>query len=171
VLCEAWGGRWSAHPDGRATASGLHEAAWQTGRYLRRLYSESDRIDNSARASRMAAESARKAGDRRAEGRALQHLGWAYSEPARRRPGADLDEAETCMRKAVDLCGAAGDERDRACALNGLGKVLGQKGRRDEARAAWAESEALYERLGNPRAAEVRQRQDRPVGDGARTAC
>jgi tetratricopeptide (TPR) repeat protein len=115
-----------------AADCGLHDTVWQTGRLLRRIYSESGRIADSARVSQMAAESARRAGNLRAEGQALCDVGWARAELARH-PGPELDEAEALMRRAVDLCGGAGNEEGQAYALNGLAKVLREQRRHAEA--------------------------------------
>uniref|UniRef100_UPI001CD1A43D tetratricopeptide repeat protein n=1 Tax=Streptomyces sp. CoH27 TaxID=2875763 RepID=UPI001CD1A43D len=132
-----------------AAASGFHDAAWQTGRSLYRLHSESGRDADAVRVSQMAAESARKAGNRPAEGRALCNLGWTYAELGRRRPGAYLDMAEACMRRAVDLCGGAGDEHDKAYVLNGLGKVLGEQSKYAEALDSYGAALTIYQKEGD----------------------
>ncbi|GHE08831.1 tetratricopeptide repeat protein [Streptomyces alanosinicus] len=132
-----------------AAGCGLYDAAWHTGRYLNRLSSESGRIDDSVRVSQMAAESAGKAGNRPAEARALCNLGWAYAERARRGHGANLDEAEACMRRAVDLCHQAGDERAKAYGLNGLGKVLGEQRKHAEALDSYGAALTIYQKEGD----------------------
>lgn len=101
-------------------------------------------------AARAAAAEAGDAGP--AVSRIVAIGGWAYTELARRRPGAGallLDEAEACTRRAVDLCDQAGDQGGKAYALNGLGKVLGNQGRYAEALDSYAAALVIYQAEGN----------------------
>ncbi len=136
----------------RTTAdSGLHDTAWYTGHCPSRLYSESGRNNDCVRTTQRPAASASKAGNRSAEARALSNRGWAYAELARRRPGASalLDEAEARTRRAVDLCGQAGDEHGNAYALNGLAKVPGNQSKYAEALDSYGAALAIYQAEGN----------------------
>lgn len=62
-----------------------------------------------------------------------------------------LDEAESCLRKALELCGAAVDLHGKALALNGLGKVSSDRRRFSEALDFYQASLAIYTQQGNRR--------------------
>ncbi|WP_160311155.1 ATP-binding protein [Streptacidiphilus anmyonensis] len=128
-----------------AAASGLHETAWHLSRSLDYCYFESGRITDSLRVSLLGAECARKAGNRSGEGRSLRAAGWDHMELG------SLPEAESCLSKALELCGAADDLHGKALALNGLGKVSSDRRRFAEALDFYQASLAIYTQRGSRR--------------------
>ncbi|MBB4928127.1 tetratricopeptide repeat protein [Kitasatospora kifunensis] len=128
-----------------AADAGLHHTAWQTGLYLDDHFYESGRMRACIRVNQSGAESARKAGDRTAEGRILCNLGWCHIELS------DLNTAESCMRKALALCHEAGDQNGTANALNGLGKVLGDQNKHGDALDSYRAALTIYQQQGKHR--------------------
>ena len=122
-------------------------AAWSA---LGRAQAQLGEVASAARAFHEAAELARAAGDRVAEGRAIASLGFLHGEH---------DEAapyEVYTRRALALIGPVDDARLHAHLLCNLAGALARQGRTDEARDAldagwplareldWPWGEALY---------------------------
>jgi tetratricopeptide (TPR) repeat protein len=134
-----------AHAFRAAAASGLHETAWLLSRSLDYCYFESGRVTDALRVNLLGAECARKAGNRSGQGRSLRSAGWDQMELG------SLDEAESCLRRALELCGIAGDLHGKALALNGLGKVSSDRGHYAEALDFYQTTLGIYTQLGNSR--------------------
>jgi len=64
--------------------------------------------------------------------------------------------AQTCFRKAVQVFRELGNEVELAQALRRFGEFLAERGRSDAGCEMLAEAAGIFERLGNPAAAEVR---------------
>lgn len=128
-----------------AVASGQHQIAWWLSRYLDYRYFESGRVADALRVNLLGAQCAGKAGNRCGEGRSLRTAGWEYMELG------SLDEAESCLRRALELCEAAGDLHGKALALNSLGKVRSDRGRYAEALDFYQASLTIETRLGRRR--------------------
>jgi transcriptional regulator with XRE-family HTH domain/tetratricopeptide (TPR) repeat protein len=104
---------------------------------------DSDRAEDAHLAARGARDLARRLGDRRSEGRALNVLGDLHFAAVR------YAEAEACHRESLALLGAGGDRYGEAAALVGLAFDLGSTGRWEEAKACLTRAEGAFRELGH----------------------
>lgn len=128
-----------------AAASGLHDIAWHLSRCLDTHYFQSGRITDALRVNLLGAQSAHDAGNPSCEGRSLSAACWAYIEL-----GA-LADAESCQRRALELCESTGDLHGKAVALNSLGKISSDRGRHSAAIDFYQASLAIHAQLGELR--------------------
>jgi DNA-binding SARP family transcriptional activator len=97
----------------------------------------------------------RDLGDPGGQGEVLYNLGGAYRHLGR------YDRALACQREGLALTERVGDRFSRAQCLRELGATWHAMGDRRQARAAWIEAVDLFQELGVPEAAEVRDLLDR----------
>lgn len=118
-------------------------------------YAMLHRYDESAAHLEAALTQREALGDDYGQGMVLTNLGQVYGFQDR------LAEAEDCLRRSLTVQRRCGDRRGQANALNALGEIAYRGGDFDAAREQWTEALAVFEDLGDPDAAEVRDRLDK----------
>jgi tetratricopeptide (TPR) repeat protein len=113
-------------------------------------YREMHRLEDALDAAGQARAVWRDLGDRHGEGVNLNNLGDVY------RKLGHVEDAIALTKEALELNREIGNRWGEAWSLNSLGKILHSGGQRADARECWHEALGIFERLGDPRAAEVR---------------
>jgi tetratricopeptide (TPR) repeat protein len=94
----------------------------------------------------------REVGDRRTEGIALANLANSLRRDGR------LEQAERTILLSLQIRREVHDQIGEAMSTSDLARIYTATGREDEARAAFGQAAAMYERLGNPAAAALERR-------------
>lgn len=115
-------------------------------------YRDLRRLDEALDCYRQALAVWREIGDRWGEGATLNGLGSVYQTLGR------FDEALNCYQRSLGLRGETGDRWGEADTLNRIGEVLSSTGRPDAARKFFQQALAIFNDLGAPKAAEIRDR-------------
>jgi tetratricopeptide (TPR) repeat protein len=128
---------------GLAAKRGPVARAWELAEDLTPFFTIRGYWADQERVNRWAVQAARQAGDRAAEGRALNHLGLALGDQGHR--GQAID----CFHQALAVFRELGDHDGEGSTLNNLGTVLRNQGRLEDAIDCDRQALAVCRELGD----------------------
>ncbi|MGP3980916.1 tetratricopeptide repeat protein [Streptomyces sp. KR80] len=127
----------------QAAAEGLNEVAWRLPAVLWRFYLRRSHWPEWIATHRTALDSARRLGNRSAEGWLLNYLGNAYLQQH------EFDEARRCLQQSVVIVRETGEPHAEARALTNLGMTSLCLGRLDESAEQYRAAIAIGREIGD----------------------